>query len=211
MGILKPFNLIFIMSSTYVTEPLTNGKVIINTTLGPLDVELWPKEVPNAVRNFVQLCMEGYYDGCIFHRVIKDFIVQTGDPTRTGEGGESIWGKDFKKEFHSRLRFSHRGLLAMAGGPDGNQSQFFFTLAPAPALQGKHTIFGKLTGNAIYNLLPINDFELDGERPSNPPRIINVEVLHNPFDDIIPRVKAQPVQVQEEKKVKPKRKKNFKL
>eukprot|EP01133_Synstelium_polycarpum_P009808 gene9808-11457_t len=77
-----------------------------------LEIELWPKEAPKAVRNFVQLCLEHYYDGCIFHRVIKQFIAQTGDPTGTGEGGESIYnGEPFKDEFHSRLRFTRRGLL----------------------------------------------------------------------------------------------------
>ena len=61
-----------------------------------------------AVRNFVQLCMEGYYDGCIFHRLLKDFLIQTGDPTGTGRGGESAYGRPFKDEFHSRLNFTHR-------------------------------------------------------------------------------------------------------
>jgi peptidyl-prolyl cis-trans isomerase SDCCAG10 len=74
------------MSSVYTTEPGTQGKVVLKTTIGDLDVELWAKEAPKACRNFVQLCMEGYYDDCIFHRVIKEFIVQTGDPTGTGDG-----------------------------------------------------------------------------------------------------------------------------
>jgi peptidyl-prolyl cis-trans isomerase SDCCAG10 len=164
--------------------------------LGPLDVELWPKEAPKAVRNFVQLCLEHYYDGCIFHRLIKDFIVQTGDATGTGDGGESIYGEEFAREVHSRLRFSHRGILAMAGGADGNLSQFFITLDKAPQLDRKHTIFGKLTGNAIYNLLPVNDLPVgDNERPLFPPKILRTEVLACPFDDIVPRVRARPVAV----------------
>lgn len=77
------------MSSVYVLEPPTKGKVVVNTTLGPLDIELWPKEAPKAVRNFVQLCLEGYYDRTIFHRVVKSFIVQGGDPTGTGSGTTS--------------------------------------------------------------------------------------------------------------------------
>ena len=64
-----------------VSEPATHGKIVLHTSVGPLDVELWSKEAPKAVRNFVQLGLEGYYDGCIFHRVIKDFMAQTGDPT----------------------------------------------------------------------------------------------------------------------------------
>lgn len=74
------------MSSVYVSEPPTKGKVIVTTTYGPLDIELWPKEAPKAVRNFVQLCLEGYYDNTIFHRIIKGFLVQGGDPTGSGTG-----------------------------------------------------------------------------------------------------------------------------
>lgn len=74
------------MSSIYILEPMTGGKVVLKTTVGDMDIELWPKEAPKACRNFVQLCMEGYYDNTIFHRVVKDFIVQGGDPTGTGEG-----------------------------------------------------------------------------------------------------------------------------
>ncbi|KAJ8310968.1 hypothetical protein KUTeg_011482 [Tegillarca granosa] len=115
------------------------------TTVGDIDIELWSKEAPKACRNFVQLCMEGYYDGTIFHRVVKDFIVQGGDPTGSGHGGESIYGQPFKDEIHTRLRFVRRGLVAMANsGPNDNGSQFFFTMGPTQELQGKHTIFGKV-------------------------------------------------------------------
>ncbi|KAK2156225.1 hypothetical protein LSH36_218g00014 [Paralvinella palmiformis] len=119
--------------------------VLLQTTVGDIDIELWSKEAPRACRNFIQLCMEGYYNGTIFHRVIKDFIVQGGDPTGTGHGGESIYGKPFRDEFHSRLRFNHRGLVAMANaGLNDNASQFFFTLGATPELDRKHTIFGKV-------------------------------------------------------------------
>jgi peptidyl-prolyl cis-trans isomerase SDCCAG10 len=74
------------MSTVYVLEPPTKGKVVLNTTHGPLDIELWPKEAPKAVRNFVQLCLEGYYNHTIFHRIIKGFLLQGGDPTGTGSG-----------------------------------------------------------------------------------------------------------------------------
>lgn len=74
------------MSTIYVLEPPTKGKVIVNTTHGPIDIELWPKEAPKAVRNFVQLCLEGYFDNTIFHRVIPGFLVQGGDPTGSGTG-----------------------------------------------------------------------------------------------------------------------------
>ncbi|XP_052305158.1 peptidyl-prolyl cis-trans isomerase CYP57 isoform X2 [Populus trichocarpa] len=150
------------MSSIYVSEPPTKGKVILNTTYGPLDIELWPKEAPKAVRNFVQLCLEGYYDKTIFHRIIKGFLVQGGDPTGTGTGGESIYGSVFADEYHSRLRFNHRGLVACAnaGRPHSNGSQFFISLEKCDWLDKKNTIFGK--------------------------------VLWNPFEDIIPRVTPKP-------------------
>ena len=74
------------MSSVYVLEPPTKGKVVVQTTAGPIDIELWAKEAPKATRNFVQLCLEGYYDGTLFHRVIKSFLIQGGDPTGSGTG-----------------------------------------------------------------------------------------------------------------------------
>ena len=90
--------------------------------------------------------MEGYYDNTVFHRLIKGFMVQGGDPTGTGQGGESIYGQAFNDEFHSRLKFSHRGLLAMAncGEANDNASQFFLTLDACSWLDKKHTIFGTI-------------------------------------------------------------------
>jgi len=132
------------MSNIYIQEPPALGKVLLTTTLGDIDIELWTKEAPKACRNFIQLCMESYYNNTIFHRVEKGFIAQGGDPTGTGTGGESIYGEPFKDEFHQRLRFSRRGLVAMANsGPNDNGSQFFFTLDRTPELDKKHTIFGK--------------------------------------------------------------------
>ncbi|CAK7352886.1 unnamed protein product [Dovyalis caffra] len=185
------------MSSIYVSEPPTKGKVILNTTYGPLDIELWPKEAPKAVRNFVQLCLEGYYDNTIFHRIIKSFLVQGGDPTGTGTGGESIYGNVFADEYHSRLRFKHRGLVACAnaGRPHSNGSQFFITLERCEWLDKKNTIFGKVTGDSVYNLLSLGEVETNkhDDRPLDPPpRITSVEVLWNPFEDIIPRVTSKP-------------------
>uniref|UniRef100_A0A8C6LBJ9 Spliceosome-associated protein CWC27 homolog n=1 Tax=Nothobranchius furzeri TaxID=105023 RepID=A0A8C6LBJ9_NOTFU len=177
------------MSNIYIQEPPTSGKVLMKTSAGEIDIELWSKETPKACRNFVQLCMEGYYDGTIFHRVVRDFIIQGGDPTGTGTGGESIYGRPFKDEFHTRLRFLRRGLVAMANaGPHDNGSQFFFTLGRADELNNKHTIFGKVTGDTIYNMLRLAEVECDAdERPLNPHKIRTTEVLHSPFDDIVPR------------------------
>ncbi|XP_042187825.1 spliceosome-associated protein CWC27 homolog isoform X1 [Callorhinchus milii] len=178
------------MSNIYIQEPPSSGKVLLKTTAGDIDIELWSKEAPKACRNFIQLCMEGYYDNTIFHRVVPGFIVQGGDPTRTGTGGESIYGRPFKDEFHSRLRFNRRGLVAMANaGPHDNGSQFFFSLGRADELNNKHTIFAKVTGDTVYNMLRLAEVEVDNdERPLNPHKIKTTEVLHNCFDDIIPRV-----------------------
>ncbi|KAI9350127.1 serologically defined colon cancer antigen 10 [Obelidium mucronatum] len=180
------------MSYAYVTEPPTKGKVVLKTSMGDLEVELWPKEAPKATRNFVQLCMEGYYDETVFHRIVKGFIAQGGDPTGTGLGGESIYGEPFEDEFHSRIRFSHRGLLAMANtGRHTNKSQFFFTLDKTEELNRKNTIFGKIVGDTIYNLLEIGEVEVnEDERPLYPIKINSVDVVYNPFDDIEPRTTA---------------------
>lgn len=203
------------MSNIYIQEPQTVGKVLLGTTVGDIDIELFSKEAPKACRNFVQLCMEGYYDGTIFHRVVPNFIAQGGDPTGTGHGGESIYGQPFKDEFHTRLRFVRRGLIAMANsGPNDNGSQFFFTMGPTPELMNKHTIFGKVSGNTVYNMIKLQDCEIDAnERPLFPHKILKTEVLSNPFDDIVPRVIKQKKEEDVEKKPKSKSKatKNFKL
>merc|ERR1712098_547235 len=179
--------------------------------------ELWSRECPKACRNFIQLCLEGYYDKTKFFRVVPDFIVQGGDPTNSGHGGESVWGKPFKDEFHGRLRFVRRGLVAMANsGKDDNGSQFFFTLAPTRELQNKHTIFGKVVGDTIYNMIRLSEGHLeDGERPKYPHKFIRTRVLINPFNDITPRETIQQEVEQHSKKSKPQSKmkatKDFKL
>lgn len=162
-------------------------------------MELWAKETPKTCRNFIQLCLEGYYDNTIFHRVVKGFIAQGGDPKGDGTGGESIYGEPFKDEFHQRLRFARRGLLAMANSEkDDNGSQFFFTLGPTPELQNKHTLFGKVTGDTLFNMLKLEEGLVEDERPVYPHKILKTEVLNNPFPDIIPRVIN--VEVKEKKK-----------
>jgi len=209
------------MSNIYIQEPPSNGKVLLKTSIGDIDIELWSKEAPKACRNFVQLCLEGYYNNTIFHRVVKGFIAQGGDPTGTGTGGESIYGKPFKDEFHQRLKFNRRGLVAMANaGKDDNASQFFFTLDRTEELNKKHTIFGKVGGNTIYNMIRFNDLEIDeDDRPLSPPKILKTEVLYNPFDDIEARKKANIINevdgevIGKDKKIKSKSKatKNYKL
>ena len=118
---------------------------VIKTTLGTIEIELFEKETPKTVENFVGLANKGYYNGVIFHRVIDGFMIQGGDPTGTGRGGESIWGKKFDDEIDSTLVFDKEGILAMANaGKNTNGSQFFITLAATKWLNGNHTIFGKV-------------------------------------------------------------------
>lgn len=119
--------------------------VVLQTTQGDITLKLFPDVAPRAVENFLGLVNKGYYDGIIFHRIIKDFMIQGGDPTGTGRGGESIWGQSFEDEVKPDVGFDKPGLLAMANaGPGTNGSQFFITTAPTPWLNRKHTIFGEV-------------------------------------------------------------------
>lgn len=120
--------------------------VVLETNQGPIEIELMPSVAPKACENFVTLARKGYYDGIIFHRVIKGFMIQGGDPTGTGRGGKSAWGKPFDDEFDKKVAFDAPGILAMANaGPGTNGSQFFITTAKTPWLNMHHTIFGKVT------------------------------------------------------------------
>ena len=122
-----------------------NPIATLETSKGNIKIELRADLAPKAVENFVTHSKNGYYNGLIFHRVIKDFMIQGGDPTGTGAGGESIWGGKFKDEFAPNAVFDKVGILAMANaGPNTNGSQFFITTVPAYWLNGRHTIFGEV-------------------------------------------------------------------
>jgi len=117
----------------------------IETSMGTFKIELFGNAVPKTVNNFVGLAEKGYFNGISFHRVIDNFMIQGGDPTGTGRGGESFYGGFFQDEFVDTLRHSQPGILSMANaGPNTNGSQFFITLVPTPWLDGKHTVFGKV-------------------------------------------------------------------
>jgi len=119
--------------------------VVLETSSGMIELKMYTKKSPLAVENFMTHAKNGYYDGLIFHRVIKGFMIQGGDPTGTGRGGESIWGKEFKNENSPNLAFDKPFLLAMANaGPNTNGSQFFITTAVTPHLNGAYTIFGEV-------------------------------------------------------------------
>jgi len=119
--------------------------VVIETNQGIIEIKLMPDVAPKACESFIGLVEKGYYEGIIFHRVIKDFMIQGGDPTGTGTGGESFWGVPFKDEVISSVKFDKPGILAMANsGPNTNGSQFFITTIPTPWLNMRHTIFGEV-------------------------------------------------------------------
>lgn len=226
------------MSSLYNLEPQPTASCVLNTTSGDISLELWAQQTPLTCRNFLQHCLDGYYNGTVFHRLVPGFVLQGGDPTGSGNGGESIYdggafsepreeggiwpmedrkganagmrGVGFKDEFHSRLKFNRRGLLAMANEdtPGTNGSQFFITLGDTPELQGKNTLFGRVEGDTIYNVAKMGEMEVGpGDRPTYPVKITGVEILVNPFKDMVRRERfAAPVTQKAPEKKKPKRK-----
>jgi len=151
--------------------------IVLQTTQGNIEFELYDDIAPLAVENFVTHIKDGYYNGIIFHRIIKNFMIQGGDPTGTGRGGHSIWNKPFKDEFKPGFVFDKAGILAMANaGPMTNGSQFFITTAPTPWLNGRHTIFGKVV-KGMDVVQKLNNTKTGrGDRPVKEEKIIKAEV-----------------------------------
>ena len=196
------------MSSHYTTEPPPTASILLHTTAGPLTVSLFAAQTPLTCRNFLQHVLDEDYTNNVFHRVSPGFVIQTGDATGTGEGGQNIYedreferydedwarvlGREkdekivFGDEFHSRLKFNRRGLLGMAKGTGpgaGYGSQFFITLGDCRAqLDGKCTMFGRVEGDGIYNVVKIAEGELmeGSERPIYPEKILQVEIIEMP-------------------------------
>ncbi len=139
-----------------VIDPEKSYQATIETDKGNIVVDLFTDKAPKTVNNFVFLAREGFYDDTIFHRVIKDFMAQAGDPTGTGTGGP---GYRFGDEFDSSLKHDKPGILSMANaGPNTNGSQFFITHVPTPWLNGKHTIFGQVVdGMDVLMSIPERD------------------------------------------------------
>ncbi|CAN8069393.1 unnamed protein product [Agarophyton chilense] len=182
------------MSSVYNLEPPTQGRVTLHTTHGPLDVRLWSSQTPQTCRNFVQHCLNGYYDGLAFHRIVPDLLVQTGDGTGTGHGGHvaMLEKGGIPKEIVGRLKFRKRGLVGMVADDAGlAKSQFFITLTKADWLNGQHTIFAQVVGDTIYNVLNIAGTGERNQVDDDAPRIKNVTVDVNPFPDLTAK-KDQP-------------------
>lgn len=162
------------------------GYARIETNLGDLNIELQTETAPKAVWNFVRLAQKGYYQGVAFHRNIKNFMLQGGDPTGTGRGGSSIWGKNFQDEFDGPLKHDARGIMSMANkGKNSNSSQFFITYKPASHLDQKHTIFGKVVGGMDV-LAKMEQVPTDGsDRPLNKIVIKDVVVFVDPFQEFL--------------------------
>jgi len=157
-----------------------NPTAVFETTQGTFEVELKKDLAPKAVENFTTHAKNGYYDGLIFHRVIRNFMIQGGDPTGTGRGGESIWGKPFEDEFSPKALFDKPGILAMANaGRNTNGSQFFVTTAPTYWLNGRHTIFGEVTkGYEIVKKIEAvpTSGRSGGDRPLVDQKIIKITI-----------------------------------
>jgi len=160
------------------------GYARIETNFGSLNIELQTETAPRAVWNFVQLAKKDYYNGVKFHRNIRNFMIQGGDPTGTGKGGTSIWGKNFQDEFDGPLTHDSRGVMSMANkGKNTNSSQFFITYKPAKHLDRKHTIFGRVVGGMDV-LQKLENVPTDeGNSPDEDIIMENVVVFVDPFEE----------------------------
>lgn len=181
----KPFFILFlpvfsafIASFVSAQDSSLARRVILRTNQGDIELELYEDKAPLTCRNFIELAKKGYYNGTIFHRVIAGFMIQGGDPTGTGMGGESIYGKPFEDEVNRSLVFDKPGILAMANaGPGTNGSQFFITVAPTPWLNMKHTIFGRVVkGYEIVEKIAATKTG-PSDKPLQEQKILSAEVV----------------------------------
>ena len=152
-----------------------NPVVVMETNQGTIEIKLFPDIAPKACENFIRLAEKGYYNGIIFHRVIKRFMIQGGDPTASGRGGESIWGKPFEDEVTEKATFNRPGILAMANaGPNTNGSQFFITTMATTWLNMRHTIFGEvIKGYDVVQKIE-NTKTGPGDKPLEDQKIIKI-------------------------------------
>lgn len=175
------------------------GYARLQTNLGEINVELHTDFAPKAVWNFVRLAQKGYYKNIPFHRNIRNFMIQGGDPTGTGRGGASIWGKNFADETENALVHDSRGILSMANkGKDTNSSQFFITYRAVPHLNRKHTIFGRVVGgtDTLSRLEAVKTDE--GDRPIDDCILEDVVVFVDPFEEF-EKERAQNEDLQKQK------------
>ncbi|KAI1456936.1 hypothetical protein F4805DRAFT_209546 [Annulohypoxylon moriforme] len=154
----------------------TGTAAVLHTTYGDIHIRLFPDAAPKAVENFVTHSKRGYYNNTIFHRVIRKFMIQGGDPLGDGTGGESIWGKEFEDEF-STLRHDKPYTVSMANaGPNTNGSQFFITTEKTPWLDNKHTVFGRAVQglDVIHKIENVRTYK---EKPEEDIKILNVDIV----------------------------------
>uniref|UniRef100_H3DD24 Peptidylprolyl isomerase (cyclophilin)-like 2 n=1 Tax=Tetraodon nigroviridis TaxID=99883 RepID=H3DD24_TETNG len=169
------------------------GYVRLHTNKGDLNIELHCDKVPKAGENFIRLCKKGYYDDTVFHRSIRNFMIQGGDPTGTGTGGESFWGKPFKDEFRPNLSHAGRGVLSMANsGPDTNKSQFFITFRSCTYLDRKHTVFGRVVGG-FETLTAMENVETHSktDKPKTEIKILHTSVFVDPYEEADAQITAE--------------------
>ncbi|RFU24840.1 hypothetical protein B7463_g11494, partial [Scytalidium lignicola] len=178
------------------------GYARVETNLGSLNIELQTETAPRAVWNFVQLAKKGYYKDVAFHRNIRNFMIQGGDPTGTGKGGTSIWGKNFQDEFDGPLTHDARGIVSMANkGKNTNSSQFFILYRPAKHLDNKHTIFGRVVGG-LDVLQTMENTPTDGsDRPIKDIVIENVVVFVDPFEEFQRQKRENDEKVKEKEEI----------
>ena len=220
------------MSTVYATEPATSGRVIFNTTRGPIEIQLWCRECPETTRVFLQLCLDGYFDNMIFHRIMPHFLIQTGalrypESSSTSAAAMNEYRSRIHAdqglerrpyEVHSRIRFNHRGQVAMAltvsEEEDAEvQPQFFITLDEASNLDGMHVIFGKVEAPTIFNAIKIGETDVD-ESTHQPtgdlahaPRVLSVKIVDNPIHtNLVPQPKV-PWRAEKKEKARKKKRK----
>jgi peptidyl-prolyl cis-trans isomerase-like 2 len=183
---------------TVQLKPTKKAYVRLHTNMGDLNIELHADMCPKTCENFVALVDSGYYNGTVFHRSVKNFMIQGGDPTGTGRGGVSIWGRTFENELDSRLKHDSRGVLGMAnsgngsgsgGGNGTNGSQFYILYKSAPHLDNKHTVFGRLVGGfdilTAMEKVPTTGDSGDEDRPVSEIEIVGASVFVNPYKELL--------------------------
>ena len=166
------------LSSPLQSLTLHSGKfTVLHTDMGDIKLELFTEFAPKATANFITHCKNGYFNRMIFHRVVRDFMIQSGDPNSDGTGGSSVWDKEFEDEFHTSLNFEKPFMLCMANsGPNTNASQWFITVVPSPWLYRKHTVFGKVV-SGFETVLKISNVAVGKfSKPLVPVVIRDVEV-----------------------------------
>lgn len=169
---------LFCTVNTFGQSEKSNPIVTLETTQGTITIKLFSDVAPKAVENFLGHIEAGYYNGIIFHRVIKDFMIQGGDPTGTGRGGESIWEAPFEDEVSVHLGFDKPGIVAMANaGPNTNGSQFFITTNKSIWLNMLHTIFGEvIEGYDVVKRIEAVETG-DGDKPIEDQKIIKATIV----------------------------------